>query len=175
MPTPSSISPGPGLGIRFQSGQSACPLLETGAGIRTLRESLGLSAQQCADIMTKGALRTWQRYEECVFRPSNDAVQGLLGALAAFRAHSDAQVSACLKRFLQASEKGTADPIVLLRYSDPSEMHLAAPELTGYPCTMHAAVVADVSLRLMGLGIPHTVRFAWEDPVNDISGENETP
>ena len=115
----------------------------TPAELKTLRESLGLSAQWLAD--RAGVLqRSVQYWEAGRSRVPDDVAELVL--------RIDAQFAEATRQSLAVVDDQTArqgqppENVRLYRYRNDAELWEARPDMAGLPVTAHAALLARVRL-----------------------------
>lgn len=129
----------------------------TGAELRTLRDSLGLSAEQVAGMAgVKG--RTVQRWEVDDWPVPQDVAELLQ------------RLDALLERAvlgavdgLQAAQEGRGAPqeVLLLRYRSAEDLARYRPDMAELPPAVHGALVDRVRLAFARLGVGS--RIVWMD------------
>lgn len=130
----------------------------TGAELRTLRDSLGLSAEQVAGMAgVKG--RTVQRWEVDDWPVPQDVAELLQ------------RLDALLERAmlgavdgLQAAQAGRGAPqeeVVLLRYRSAEDLARYRPGMAELPPAVHGALIDRVRLAFARLGVAS--RIVWMD------------
>lgn len=129
----------------------------TPAELKTIRESLGLSAQWLAD--RAGVLqRSVQYWEAGRSRVPEDVAELVL--------RIDAQFTEATRQALAVVDEQTArqghppEVVRLYRYRDDAALHAARPDMDGLPVTAHAALLARVRLALMARGQAVVIEYA---------------
>lgn len=122
------------------------------ATFKSLREAIGLSAQDVADL-SGVALRTAQRWETS-HEPPADAIAGLLDLVERFNDTLDLT--------LEAVEDETGAPVDIVRYVNEASYLRAHPD--GLPWRVHSQIVSTAVLLLSGEGREVTVHFAPVEP-----------
>ena len=127
------------------------------AELKTIRESLGLSAQWLAD--RAGVLqRSVQSWEAGRSRVPDDVAELLLKLEAQF-AEATRQALAVVDE--QTAKQGQPPETVrLYRYRDDAALHAARPDMAGLPVTAHAALLARVRLALLARGQAVVIEYA---------------
>lgn len=127
----------------------------TPAELKTIRESLGLSAQWLAD--QAGVLQRSVQYWEAGRSRVPDDVAELLLKL-------DAQFSEATRQAVvdeQTAKQGHPPEVVrLYRYRDDAALWEARPDMDGLPVTAHAALLARVRLALLARGQSVAIEYA---------------
>lgn len=129
----------------------------TPAELKTLRESLGLSAQWLAD--RSGVLqRSVQYWEAGRSRVPDDVAELIL--------RIDAQFAEATRQALAVVDEQTAaqghppETVRLYRYRDDAELWQARPDMRGLPVTAHAALLARVRSALLARGQAVAIEYA---------------
>jgi DNA-binding transcriptional regulator YiaG len=129
----------------------------TSAELKTIRESLGLSAQWLAD--RAGVLqRSVQYWEAGRSRVPDDVAELLL--------QIDAQFAEATRQALAVVDEQTAkqgrqpETVRLYRYRDEAALHAARPDMAGLPVTAHASLLARVRLALLARGQVVVIEYA---------------
>lgn len=127
------------------------------AELKTIRESLSLTAQWLADHVGV-KLRTVQ-YWEAGRAPVPDDVAELLLQI-------DAQFAEATRHALAVVDEQTAkqgqppETVRLYRYRDDAALWEARPDMRGLPVTAHAALLARVRLELLARGQAVAIEYA---------------
>lgn len=126
------------------------------AELKTIRESLGLSAQWLAD--RAGVLqRSVQYWEAGRSRVPDDVAELIL--------RIDAQFSEATRQALAVLDEQTEkqgrppEAVRLYRYRNDAELWEARPDMAGLPVTAHAALLARVRLALLDRGQAVTIEY----------------
>ena len=129
----------------------------TPAELKTIRESLGLSAQWLAD--RAGVLqRSVQYWEAGRSRVPEDVAELVL--------RIDAQFAEATRQALgvvdeQAVKQGQLPETVrLYRYRDDAALWAARPDMHGLPVTAHASLLARVRMALLARGHAVVIEYA---------------
>ncbi|MDR2925494.1 MAG: helix-turn-helix domain-containing protein [Azoarcus sp.] len=151
----------------------------TGAALKTVRESLGLTAQWVAD-QAGVRLRTAQYWEAGRMSVPSD-VAAMLSALdekidAAAR-HAAARHAAAHISSL-CGQHGSSSKIALVRYRTDDDLWRFRPDMEPLPATAHAALLSRVRRMLWSENIPSSIEFmdtenymAWLDGRPDTEAE----
>lgn len=129
----------------------------TPAELKTIRESLGLTAQWLAD-RAGVQLRTVQYWEAGRTRVPDDVAEIIT--------RIDAQFTEATRQALAVVDEKTAkqgrppETVTLYRYRDDAALWEARPDMAGLPVTAHAALLARVRLALIERGQPVTIDYA---------------
>lgn len=129
----------------------------TPAELKTLRESLGLTAQWLAD-RAGVQLRTVQYWEAGRSRVPDDVAELLLKL--------DAQFAEATRQALAVVDEQTAaqghppETVRLYRYRDDAELWDARPDMRRLPVTAHAALLSRVRLALLARGLAVVIEYA---------------
>lgn len=129
----------------------------TGAELRTLRDSLGLSAEQVAQLAgVRG--RTVQRWEVDEWPVPQDVA----GALQRLDAQLEQAVLAAVDG-LQAAQADAGAPtdVVLVRYRTEADLARYRPDMAALPASVHGALIDRVRLAFSRLGV--VTRIVWMD------------
>lgn len=128
----------------------------TGAELKTLRESLGLSVQWLADRTGVGqrTVSYWETGKNAV----PDDVSQLIGELdrALKRAVSEAVVQC--RRLTETH--GKPQDVVLRRYRGDANLWAGRPDMAGLPVAYHAAILTRVKDELQAAGFLVSIEFA---------------
>lgn len=130
----------------------------TGAELRTLRDSLGLSADQLAQMLGNRD-RTIRRWESGEWPVPDDAAEVLQ--------RLDAQVERAVQGAvdaLQDAKRRTRKPpadAVLVRYRTDRDLAYYRPDMAAWPLCVHGALIDRVRLAFSRLGV--TTRIVWMD------------
>lgn len=126
------------------------------AHLRTLREAVGLSAQQAAAIADV-ALRTWQYWETGDAPAKIDAIAKLEDLLALTLSNI-----ASMDEALEQIEDTPAEdaPIILTRYRNQAALDRAHPAFPG-GISAHSAMIANMLVHLRSLDFE--VLVLWDD------------
>lgn len=128
----------------------------TGAELRTLRDSLGLSAEQVA-VMAGVRGRTVQRWEVDDWPVPSDVaeqlhqIDGLLEK--AVRGAEDALLDA------QKRAQGAPADVVLVRYRTDADLARYRPDMAAWPTSVHGALIDRVRVAFMRAATP--TRIVW--------------
>jgi transcriptional regulator with XRE-family HTH domain len=119
------------------------------AELKTIRESLGLSAQWLAD--RAGVLQRSVQYWEAGRSRVPEDVADLVLRIDAQFAEATRQALAVVDE--QTEKQGRQPETVrLYRYRDDAALWAALPDMDGLPVTAHAALLARVRLALLDRG-----------------------
>ena len=127
------------------------------AELKTIRESLGLTAQWLAD-RSGVKLRTVQYWEAGRSRVPEDVAELIL--------RIDAQFTESTRQALAVVDEQTAkqghppETVRLYRYRDDAALWAARPDMHGLPVTAHAALLARVRLALLARGQDVVIEYA---------------
>lgn len=124
----------------------------TGAELRTIRDSLGLSAEQVAG-MAGVRNRTVYRWEVGDWPVPDDVATALRDL--------DAQIERAAQDAIGRAT-GRADGVVLVRYRDADDLARYRPDMAHLPPCVHGALIDRVRRELENQGVP--VRIVWLDP-----------
>lgn len=130
----------------------------TGAELKTIRESLGLTAKWLAD-KAGVAHRSAQYWEAQTFNVPDD-VASLINNLDLELEKMVVNGIKTLSEKVQ-SQGGWSERVVLLRYSKEEDLWRFHPEMKGLPVTYHAAMLARLRSVIIGLQIPCVI--VWMD------------
>lgn len=132
----------------------------TSAEFRTLREALGLSATQVAE-MTGYALRTVKNWDEGT-RRIPDAVEARL--LEVEEAVEKA-VAGTVQAVKETAEKqgGLPESVSLVRYRTDTDLHRYRPDMAGMPASLHAAMLVRLRRELFRMGIVSRIAYMRPD------------
>ena len=129
----------------------------TSAELKTIRESLGLSAQWLAD--RAGVLQRSVQYLEAGRSRVPDDVAELLLQI-------DAQFAEATRQALAVVDDQTAkqgcppETVRLYRYRDDAALWESRPDMRGLPVTAHAALLARVRSALLVRGQAVVIEYA---------------
>lgn len=129
----------------------------TPAELKTLRESLGLTAQWLAD-RAGVKLRTVQYWEAGRTAVPADVSEMLT--------RIDAQFTEATRQALAVVDEQTQkqghppETVRLYRYRDDAALWQARPDMAGLPVTAHAALLARVRLALLARGQDVVIEYA---------------
>lgn len=146
----------------------------TAAEFKTIRESLGLTAQWIAD-QAGVKLRTAQYWEA-----GRMAVPvGVAKMLKGIDETIQSSVANALAHVDQLSNQhGEPSEITLLRYRTDADLWRFRPDMKPLPATTHAAMLARLSRGLRSRGIPSIIKFmepvqylAWLNGRSDTESE----
>ena len=141
----------------------------TGAELKTLLESLGLSVQWACEHIAGGvSKRTFEywlsgRDGSTPAVPEDVAANVLELERMAVRAASESVGQAQLTR----AKRGAPEVVELYRYRTDAEMWEAHPEMRTLPATYHAAMLARSRALLLEQGF--TVEIQWRDRRSEIA------
>lgn len=130
----------------------------TPAELKTIRESLGLSAQWLAGRAGVRQQRSVQYWEAGRSRVPEDVADLIL--------RIDAQFTEATRQALAVVDEQTAkqghppETVRLYRYRDDAALHVARPDMAGLPVTAHAALLARVRLALLARGHAVVIEYA---------------
>lgn len=130
----------------------------TGAELRTIRDSLGLSADQFAQMVGVRD-RTVRRWEVGDW-PVPDEVAKVLSSLDAQIEHSVIQAVDTLKS-AQDAVNGEPDDVVLIRYRTDADLARYRPDMATLPGCVHGALIDRVRLAFGRIGVK--TRLVWMD------------
>ncbi len=128
----------------------------TPAELKTLRESLGLSAQWVAD-QSGVRLRTVQ-YWEAGRMPVPEDVAALLSRI-------DAQYERAVSEALAAINEAPEKPaeVVLVRYRSDADLWRFRPDMEPLPASSHAALLSRLRRALWTAGVPSVIEYMEPD------------
>lgn len=145
----------------------------TPAEFRTLREALGLSATQVAQL-TGYALRTVKNWDEGTRRIPAAVEVRLLEIEAAV----EKVVAGAVQAVKETAEEqgGLPESVSLVRYRTDTDLHRYRPDMAGMPASLHAAMLARLRRELFKMGVVSRIvymrsqdyedwrkRAGWED------------
>ena len=128
------------------------------AELKTLRESLGLTAQWLAD-QSGVRLRTVQYWESGERQSVPDDVQALLRCIDAMHQRA-AETAVAQVREVAKQAGALPETIELARYRTDAELWNAHPDYRPMPVTCHAAMLARTAQALRAAGISSTIDYA---------------
>lgn len=128
----------------------------TPAELKTLRESLGISAQWVAD-QAGVRLRTVQ-YWEAGKMPVPEDVAALLTRI---DEQYERAVGAALAALKEAPQQPTE--VVLLRYRTDADLWRFRPDMEPLPSSSHAALLSRVRRALWTAGMPSVIEYMEPD------------
>lgn len=129
----------------------------TPAELKTIRESLGLTAQWLAD--RAGVLQRSVQYWEAGRSRVPEDVAELVSRI-------DAQFAEATRQALAVADEQTAkqghppEVVRLYRYRDDAALWEARPDMDGMPVTAHAALLARVRLAMLARGQAVVIEYA---------------
>lgn len=130
----------------------------TGAELRTLRDSIGLSAEELARLVgvRDRTIRRWEAGEWTVPEPVAEQVRAL-------DAQIERAVAGTVEALQDAQERAQEPPaeIVLVRYRTEDDLAKYRPDMAALPPSVHGALIDRVRLAAERLGVP--VRIVWMD------------
>lgn len=130
----------------------------TGAELKTIRESLGLTARWCAENVGGLAhIRSWQRWESDVVPVPTDVADEISAMDSAMTTQAG---NACRVALERADKHGPTDVVDLIRYASDAELWAAQPEMNGLPATFHAAMLARTRANLIEAGFKVSIEYA---------------
>lgn len=132
----------------------------TAAEFNTLREALGLSAAQVAE-MTGYALRTAKNWDEGTRRVP-EAVEASLLEIEASVEKAVAGAVQAVKDTIQ-ERGGQPESVGLIRYRTNADLHRYRPDMAGMPASLHAAMIARLRRELFKMGIVSRIAYMRPD------------
>lgn len=126
------------------------------ATLRTMRETVGLTAQQAADLAGV-SLRTWQYWES---PDGPDAKDDIGKVLASLLSRVISSVDAALDMLDSLPPEGNLRPVTLTRYRTQSDLNDAHPNFHG-GLSAHNALIGHMLVVMTGEGFTPTV--VWDD------------
>lgn len=127
----------------------------TPAEMKTIRESLGLSAQWVAD-QAGVMLRTVQYWEAGRMSVPADVAKMLVE----IDQRLENAVAQAVTEMSELSEKnGPPGDIELVRYRTDEDLWSAKPDMRPLPASTHAAMLARTRRAFLALGIPISINF----------------
>lgn len=129
----------------------------TGAELKTLRESLGLTAQWVAD-QSKVRLRTAQYWEA----GKNRVPEDVSALIARVEYKTRTMVTNALAQVdeVARAQGGEPEAVDLRRYASDAELWRKHPDCRPLPATWHAATLARIVRALQARGIKSVIEYA---------------
>lgn len=129
----------------------------TGAELKTLRESLGLTVQWVAD-QSKVRLRTAQYWEA----GRNKVPADVAALIARTEARTRTMVANALAQIDEVTQAqvGTLEAVDLRRYASDAELWRKHPDCKPLPATWHATMLARITRALEAKGVSSTIQYA---------------
>lgn len=136
----------------------------TSAEFKTMREALGLSAAQVAE-MTGYALRTVQNWDD----GSRRVPAAAEATLSQLDAMIENVVAGAVQTVKQVSNERGGEPeaVWLVRYRTDADLHRYRPDMAAFPASLHAAMLARVRRELFKLGVVSRIVFMRPDDYED--------
>lgn len=142
----------------------------TGAEFRTLRESLGLSGDQLAQLLDvrDRTVRRWEAGDQAV----PDGAGEDLARIDAMLERAVLEMVDVLQE--QIAEHGAPQSITLVRYRTDEDLGRYRPDMAAWPACVHSALVDRVRLAAARLGIASRIVYmdresydAWRERRKD--------
>lgn len=140
----------------------------TAAELKTLRESLGLSAQWVAENIANCQLRSYQFWEAGERAVPEDVAEQL--------EELDERFEDLVEGAVSKAEESNANEVALIRYKTDEDLWQASPSMKPLPARAHAALIARTKRDLEALGFDtKIVYFDLLKYQEFLKGRKDTP